>query len=133
MKNEGGLCLKDYYISAHPKISYSWCNHDYQARWKEIEEKVSGAVPSQAHLGDKRLIKNLMEGGNTWINLSLKIWLKVINKNNLLEEIKILNWCSHDLDFISYKLDVSYKGWAHRGLSAYCTLFNQGTLSDFRH
>lgn len=84
-ENKGRLalpCLKDYYILAHLNILYGWCNHNYQARWREIEEKVSGVVPIQACLGDKRLTKNLIEGGNKWIDLSLKIWLKVINKNS---------------------------------------------------
>ena len=134
-KRRGGLalpCLKDYYKAAQLRILYYWCNSDYQARWKEIEESVSGAVPIQARLGDKRLIKNLVEIGNNWINLPLKVWLNVITKNRLLEEIKILKWCSYDIDFTPNKLDASYKGWAHRGLSSYCTFFDQGKTKDFQ-
>lgn len=47
-KNKGRLalsCQKDYYISAQLKILYWWCSSDYQARWKEIEENMTGAVP----------------------------------------------------------------------------------------
>lgn len=57
MKNKGGLalpCLKHYYISAKLKISHCWCNHNYQARRKEMEEKMLGAAPIPAHLGDKK-------------------------------------------------------------------------------
>lgn len=92
---------------------------------------MSGEIPIQARIWDKRLIRNLMESSNKWINLCLKTWLNNINKSGLLEEIKILRWCSHDPDFIPNKLDVSYKGWANRGLSSYCTFFNQGAVSSF--
>ena len=82
-KNKGGLalpCLKDYYVSAQLRILFCWCVSDYKARWKEIEENISGTMPIQARIGDKRLIKSLMETGNKWINLSLKTWLNVITR-----------------------------------------------------
>lgn len=134
-KGRGGLalpCLKDYYKAAQLRILYLWCNSDYQARWKEIEESVSGAVPIQARLGDKALIKKLLLMGNRWINLSMKVWLNVITKNNLSEEIKVLRWCSYDTDFAPNKMDVRYKGWAQQGLTSYCTFFDQHTLNEFQ-
>lgn len=134
-KSKGGLalpCLKNYYISAQLRILICWCASDYKARWKEIEENLSGTVPIQARLGDKRLIKCLMEKGNEWINLTLNTWLKVITKNDMLEEVKILNWCSHDPDFAPNKMDANYRVWARQGLSAYCTWFDQATLKSFQ-
>ena len=59
-------------------------------------------------------------------------WLYVVSKRGWLEDIKILRWCSYDLDFTPNKMDVSYKKWAKQGLSSYCTFFNQGILSDFQ-
>lgn len=134
-KNKGGLalpCLKDYYISAQLRILFCWCVSDYKARWKEIEENISGTIPIQARIGNKRLITCLMETGNKWINLSLKTWLNVITRNNMLEEVKILKWCCYDLDFAPNEMDVNYKGWVSRGLSSYCTWFNQTTLKSFQ-
>ncbi len=84
-------------LSAQLRTLFCWCNSDYQSRWKNIEENFSGKVPIQACLGDKILVKNIMEKGNNWITLSLKIWLNVVTKSSLSEEIKILRWCSHDL------------------------------------
>ncbi len=133
-KNKGGLalpCLKDYYISAPLRILFCWCILDYKARWKEIEESVSGAVPIQARLGDKGLIKCLMETGNRWINLSLKTWLNVITKNDMFEEVKILKWCCYDLNFAPNQMDANYKGWVKLGLTSYCTFFSQVTLKTF--
>lgn len=51
--------------------------------------------------GDKRLTRNFMETSNKWINL--KTWLGIVGKRGLLEEIKILRWCSYDLNFIPSK------------------------------
>lgn len=62
--------------------------------WKEIEEKMS--VQIQACFGVKRLIKNSVETGNKLINLSLKNWLNIINKNGLFQEMKVLNWFSNE-------------------------------------
>lgn len=134
-KNKGGLalpCLKDYYISAQLRILFCWCASDYKARWKEIEENISGTMPIQARIGDKRLIKCLMDTGNKWINLSLKTWLNVITRNDMLQEVKILKWCCYHLDFAPNKMDANYRGWVSRGLSSYCTLFNQVTLKSFQ-
>ena len=134
-KNKGGLalpCLKDYYISAQLRILFCWCVSDYKARWKEIEENISGTTPIQARIGDKRLIKCLMETGNKWINLTLKTWLNVISRYDMLEEVKILKWCCYDLDFAPNKMDANYRRWVSLGLSSYCTLFNQTTLKSFQ-
>ena len=129
--NKGGLalpCLKDYYISAQLRILVCWCVSDYKAKWKEIEENISGTMPIQARIGHKRLIKCLVETGNKWV----KTWLNVITRNDMLEELKILKWCCYDLDFAPNKMDANYRVWVSRGLSSYCTLFNQWTLKSFQ-
>lgn len=64
-----------------------------------------------------------MDKGNKWVNVSLKVWLDTITRNNMLEEVKILKWCCHDLDFAPNKMDVNYKRWVSSGLSSYCTFF----------
>lgn len=50
-----------------------------------------------------------MEKGNKWIRVSLKVWLDIITRNNML---KILNWCCYDLDFAPNKIDTNYRRWA---------------------
>ncbi len=124
-------CLKDYYISAQLRILFCWCALNYKARWKEIEENISGVVPIQARLGDKGLTKNLMVTDNRWINLSLKTWSNFITKNDLHEEAKILKWCCYDSDFAPNQMDGT-KRWVNQGLSSYCTFFNQTTLKSFQ-
>lgn len=73
-----------------------------------------------------------METGNKLINLSLKTWLNAVTRNDMLEEVKILKWCCYDLDFAPNKMDANYRGWVSRGLSSYCTVFNQSTLKSFQ-
>lgn len=55
--------------------------------------------------------------GNPWIGLTLKLWNRVISKNNLKEVIKILRWCAFDPDFMPKILD---------GLTAYFTFLSKG-------
>lgn len=50
----------------------------------------------------------------------------------MLEEVKILKWCCYDPDFAPNKMDANYRVWVGRGLSSYCTLFNQSTLKSFQ-
>lgn len=134
-KEKGGVslpCLKDYYISAQFRTLVCWCNPDYQARWKEIEMNLSADCPLQARLGDKKLIKNLIQQDNQWINLPLKLWLNFITKYKLWKEVKILRWAPHDLDFTPSKIDASFQTWPDRGLSAYCTFFHNENIRDFQ-
>lgn len=105
-------------MAAQLWISVCWCVPEYKSRWKE---NTAGTVTIQASLGDKRLIKKLMETGNKWIHLTLKIWWNVITSNNMIEDVKIMRWCCYNRDLTPDKMDTNLKRWTNLGLSSYCT------------
>ncbi len=123
--------LRDYYWAAQLRPIICWCNPSYDAQWKNIEEGLT-SIPIQALMTDSSLqdfIRNTKK--NPWIKLTLKIWKTVITEYKLEKDIVILKWCAYDTQFAPNKLDMRFKDWTNKGLTAICKIIKDNTLLSF--
>ena len=133
-KDCGGLglpCLRDYNYAAQLRPLVCWSNPSYSARWKDIESNMTHQIPLAAVMADNRLMNNMIDKNNPWINTTLKTWQKTIQLCDLEHTLKILRWCAFDTDFSPNSLDSRFKTWIKGGLTTYYTFVNKGTLKSF--
>lgn len=64
--------------------------------------------------------------------MSLKLWNRIIQQNNLKDAVGLLRWCGYDQDFTPNQLDTRFKEWTPQGLTAYCTFLHKGNVKDFQ-
>lgn len=134
-KENGGLglpCLRDYYRAAQIRPLVGWCTPSYNSRWKEIESSMGRRIPINTLVGDPFLTDCLSDPSNPWITSSLKTWGEVVRKNHLRDRVAIFRWLAYDPDFIPSKHDIRFKSWVLNGLTAHCTLLNQGVMYSFQ-
>ena len=133
-KNKGRLglpCLKSYYQAAQIKTLLNIYNPYYSARWKEIEAGTTDGVPIQAIIGDSNLRKHIREGANPWMDISLKIWFKLIVENYLITQSRLLRWIGYDSEFMPNRLDKSFKNWK-RGPTIFLELLSKKKIKSFQ-
>lgn len=90
-------------------------------------------VPIQALISDGGLIENLIYKDKPWIKLPLKIWNEILKLRNMREIGKMLRWCAYDSDFTLNRVDSGLKGWAPKGLTAYCMFYSIGEIKCFQY
>uniref|UniRef100_A0A3Q0RGC2 Uncharacterized protein n=1 Tax=Amphilophus citrinellus TaxID=61819 RepID=A0A3Q0RGC2_AMPCI len=128
----GGMglpCLKDYYIAAQIRPAILWCNNDYTAKWKAIELSQSNK-PLQSLLGNPVTAKHNIQ--NHLIKPTINTWLDIVKKFNLQNEICVLRWPAHDLDFEQAPMDRSFIQWEKQGITMICLLIDNLELIDFK-
>ncbi len=57
-KGRGGMalpCLREYFFTSHLVPLLYWFNPDYEAKWKELEYRLSADFPLQAAIADRGL------------------------------------------------------------------------------
>lgn len=134
-KERGGLalpCLRDYYRAAQIRPLVGWCKPNYRSRWKEIESSMGKGLPVNMLVGDPSLTSYLSDPNNPWITSSLKIWNEIIKKYQLKSRTEVFKWFAYDPDFMPSKYDTRFRSWIGNGLTAYCTLLNQGAVLSFQ-
>lgn len=132
-KGKGGWglpSLREYYWAAQLRPMICWCNPSYVAQWKDIEEGLT-SIPIQAIIADSNLQDLIKTIENPWIKLTFKIWETVIKEYKLEEDIATLKWCAYDTHFAPNKLDTRFKDWTNKGLTALCTVMEEGRLISF--
>ncbi len=67
---------------------------------------------------------------NQWIKVTLKNVFEIIKEYNLKDSVNVLTWGPYDSDFQPNTLDVRFKIWAKKGITAYCTIIDKGQLLD---
>ena len=134
-RERGGMSLpslRDYYISAQLRPLVYWCNPSYTAKWKDIERSLMDK-PIQSLLGCTNGKKEIFQTSSQWVNLSLKIWLEVINRFQLQKEAKLLSWPAYDPEYKPASLDNRYKQWVQLGITSICTLIKNGDVDSFEN
>lgn len=133
-KGKGGLnlpCLRDYYYAAQLRPLVCWSSSNYVARWKDIENDISGEIPLAAIIADSELQKNVLNLNNPWINAGLKVWQRIIKSCDIEKPLRKLKWCAFDTDFPPAKLDARFQMWNEKGLTTYTTFAVRGNFKSF--
>ena len=133
-KEKGGMSLpnlRDYYYSPQLKTVILWCDNYYEAKWKDMERKCKD-IPTQALIGDYKLMITLREHLHPLISFTLHTWFDVLKQLDLLNQLKKFRWVEHDTDFKPNGLDSRFKYWTHKGINAYCNIPKKNTLQSFQ-
>lgn len=134
-REKGGMALpslKDYYISAQLRPLIYWCNPSYKAKWKTIEFSLID-IPIQSLLGRIADKQGIPQTDGKWVNFSLKMWLEVVQRFQLQEEVKLLKWPAYDPDYKPALYDFRYRQWVFAGLTSLCLIVESWTLDSFDH
>lgn len=110
-----------------------WCNSEYRARWKELESAICPNLPLQAVIADKGLIAQLEEKNNPWINLTLKIWQKVIKLCGIHNMLKLFRWRAYDTEFLPNRGDKRSESWVRKGLTNDLSFTHKNTIQSFQY
>lgn len=78
------------------------CNPSYNAKWNEIEYRISSDLPLQAIIGDSGLVCYLKDI-NLWIKISARNWHRITSENKAKEPYWILRWI--DMTQISFQIE----------------------------
>ena len=89
-------------------------------------------VPTQALIGDYKLMITLQDHLHPLISFTLHTWFDVLKKLDLLTQLKKFRWVEHDTDFKTNGLDSRFKYWTHKGINAYCNILKKNTLQSFQ-
>lgn len=133
-KNKGGMSLpnlKDYYYAAQLRPLVCWCDLQIETKWKEIESEFQG-VPVQALIGKKSHFQRQIQYINPITQFTLKIWFKIVKEFHLEKQIQILNWVAYNPDFKPGTIDHRFTQWIYLGISALCTITNNGNIESFQ-
>lgn len=108
-KEGGGMALpklRDYYYAAQLKYVYSWCNPNYEGKWKAIE---MGAMkqPIQNFLGDKDTYEQNKSCLDVITKHTFNIWYRILKRYKPQKHAAKLKWIAYDNKFIPAKLDYS--------------------------
>lgn len=90
-KNQGGRglpSLEDYYKAAQLRHLVCWCNKEYDAKWKDLEQSQL-EIPLQSILGDRILKQTHLSNLNYWTTVPLEIWFKECRNPELERKGKI--------------------------------------------
>ena len=134
-KDKGGMalpCLRNYYYAAQITPLLYWCNAEYKAKWKDLESSLATEFPLQAVLGDKGLAARLARMDNPWVNLTLKIWQKVVRSCELTKMLRLFRWCAFDTDFAPNKTDRRFDLWRGKGITNYASLIYRSDIHSFQ-
>lgn len=110
-KEKGGLSLPnlhDYYFAAQLKTVEQWCDHTYEAGWKELESKC-GNIPIQALIGDQKLAAARQKELDPPVSFTLLTWFETVKELNLGNQIGVLRWAAFDSNFTPNQLDSRFK------------------------
>ena len=133
-KEKGGMGLpklKDYYRAAQLRPIIMWCDKDYNAKWKDIE-KVVADTPTQALVGNLKLMKSLQEWIDPITLHTLSIWFDFVRQHKLERDIKLLGWFSYDDGFKPGVNDYNFRDWSRKGFTAMCKLMKNGHIMSFQ-
>ena len=96
-----------------------------------MEREVQG-FQTQILVGDKHLIGALSHAMNPIVAFTLKIWSTVVRKYKLQRDICNLVWFAYDLKFKPGMYDTAFKGWTQKGVTAICTVSEDGQFLSFQ-
>ncbi|XP_062909313.1 uncharacterized protein LOC134349231 [Mobula hypostoma] len=132
-KEGGGMvlpCLTNYFFASQITSLLYWCNREYKARWKEIEFVLVDSFPLQASIADIGLMAQLEKFKNSWINLTLKVWQKVVNSCGINNMLKLFRWCAYDTEFLPNRGDNRFELWIKKGLTTYLSFTHKRVLQS---
>lgn len=123
--------LKDYYFAAQLRPLVCWCDLGVETKWKEIENKSQG-IPVQALIGKKSNFQNQIQYINPITQFTLKMWFTMVKELHLEKQIQIWNWVAYNPDFKPGTIDHRFTKWTYLGVSALCTIINNGNMESFQ-
>lgn len=100
-----------------------------------MELEVATNFPLQATIADRGLAAQLDELKNPLtrkINLTLKIWHKVVKSNGIDNMLRLFRWCVYDTEFTPNRMDKRFERWTRKGLTTYLSFTHKGTLQSFK-
>lgn len=121
-KDKGGMALpnlKEYFHAAQVRPVLCWCDKDYMAKWKNIEQFIQGRE-IQSLIGDREETMSIIEQVDTVTQFTLKLWFNLVQKQKLEKELRLLRWIAHDRCFIPGSLDQRFKRWIPSGITSVC-------------
>lgn len=77
-------------------------------KMERYREQYDPSDPLAAIMADNKLMNNMIDINNPWINTTLKTWQKEIKLRDVEHTLKILRWCAYDTDFSPNNLDSSF-------------------------
>ncbi|XP_072114005.1 3-hydroxy-3-methylglutaryl-CoA reductase a isoform X1 [Mobula birostris] len=125
-------CLRNYFYASQITPLLYWCNREYKARWKEIEFGLVHSFPLQSSIADEVLMAQVEKFKNSWINLTLKVWQKVVNSCGINNMLKLFRWCAYDTEFLPNRGDKRFELWIKKGLTTYLSFIDKRVLQSFQ-
>lgn len=81
-KDKGGMVLpnlKEYFHAAQIRPVICWCDKNYMAKWKNIEQFIQGRE-IQSLMGVSEETISMIEQVDTDTQLTLKLWFNLVQK-----------------------------------------------------
>lgn len=132
MIKDGGMALpnfKEYYHSAQLTPKINWCDENYASKWKNIEQ--NGRQISNI-LVVTVTVKNILHQVYTVSHYTLEMWLNIIQKYSLKNELPLLPWPAYDTHFITATQDNTYKQLINKGITAWCVLIKEDIKQELK-
>lgn len=130
-KEKGGMAIpnfKEYYRAAQICPMIHLCTSNYEAKWKNIEQRVHGRE-LQSSIGDTVAIKTSIRHVDSITRFSLEKWSHIIRKYKLERELSLIQWPAYNKYFIQ---DTRFKQWLGRDLTALCVVLSDGHFRCFQ-
>nr|AAD02930.1 reverse transcriptase [Oryzias latipes] len=124
-------CLQDYFCAAQLRPLICMCSPVYTAGWKDLELKTFEKIPLKALLADLKLQGELLLQDDPLLSMMIKTWNDTVKKCNLMEDSKILRWCTCDSEFTPNKYDGRFKLWIAKGLTDFNSFVHKGAFQTF--
>uniref|UniRef100_A0A3Q2ZLE5 Reverse transcriptase domain-containing protein n=2 Tax=Kryptolebias marmoratus TaxID=37003 RepID=A0A3Q2ZLE5_KRYMA len=130
-KEKGGMALPDfreYYHAAQISPIMNISDKNYEAKWKNIEQRVQGRE-LRSIIGDIEATKSILRTVDTVTRFSLGKWLYIIRKCKLEKHLCLIQWPAYNKYFIQ---DLQFKQWLGRGLTALSVVLKDGHFKSFQ-
>ena len=130
----GGLALpnlRDYFIAAQVRPLLNWCCTNFVAHWKDIEIN-NYKFPIQTFIGERELPLQVREEMDPITSFTLDIWHSVVKQLKLDDGLSLLKWIAYDNHFTPGSIDMTYRHWVDKGITAMCTITKEGNIVSFQ-
>lgn len=90
-------------------------------------------LPAQSILSNYQYQFSYLDKPNQWSKVALRVWFKTCKRFHLEKHARILKWVTYDPEFKPSGLDMRFRQWALKCVTAYCTITTGNCLEPFNH